>query len=405
VLAVGAAVNEAYGAHSQAGALSAEHVSLLYVPLSSLPNFPNDEIAPMGSDPPGVSGVMTGGASPLGAPVPARSQGDSGIHPGAGRSVQLRKRAALARHVLRLAAVTLITGVLSDQYVALISDMRVTRLAGGRIVSQEDTDIKLIALGGQFLMGFTGLARISGLRVEAWLGRVLKGVPVENYFQVLRREIEKAFVQEGQAGKMPHAFLAVGYMTDRPGGRVRPFSITISNSFDSAGTFSPDAAVSQQFGISLDTLGNQRQLLTSAGYPMRDTTRRALEQRIRVLVRGDPANPRLTVWPLLMALRDTARRSHGYVGTTALFASMPRCALPDSGISSGQGVDYRTQAASVYLPDAARGPADGAFRMPATISPAMHLYGFEVHARTLSPEEIRARAADKSYGSSDRPGH
>jgi 20S proteasome alpha/beta subunit len=62
--------------------------------------------------------------------------------------------------------VTLIVGVLTDQYVALMSDRRVTKRVGSRIVSQEDTDTKVVALGGQFLMGFTGLARIGGFRVE-----------------------------------------------------------------------------------------------------------------------------------------------------------------------------------------------------------------------------------------------
>jgi len=46
-----------------------------------------------------------------------------------------------------------------------MSDRRITTKVGIRIVSQEDTDTKAIALGGQFLMGFTGLARIDGLSV------------------------------------------------------------------------------------------------------------------------------------------------------------------------------------------------------------------------------------------------
>ncbi len=292
---------------------------------------------------------------------------------------------------------TLIAGVLTDEYVALISDLRVTKLAGSKVVSQEDTDVKTIALGGQFLMGFTGLARIDGLRVEAWVSSVLLGVPQERYFEILREEIEKVFLRQGQAGKVPHAFLSVGYMTDRPGGQVKPFSITISNSFDPSGTFSPAASVSEQFRIHVEQLGNRRQFVASAGYPMHPTARIALEHRIRVVAKGDSGNPALTVWPLLTALRDTARRSDGFVGTTALFASMPRSALPDATISSGQGVDYRTKVASIYLPDEAHHPADGAFRMPASISPGMHMYGLKVHPRVLSPEEIRARYADMSY--------
>jgi hypothetical protein len=312
-------------------------------------------------------------------------------------SMSRSEGAQLSEHLPRLVAVTLIAGVLTDQYVAQISDLRVTRLVGQKVVSQEDTDVKTIALGGQFLMGLTGLARIGGLRVEAWVSWVLKGVPQEEYFEVLREEIENAFVREGQAGKLPHAFLAVGYMTDRPGGKVRPVSITISNSFDATGTFSPAALVSEQFRINVEQLGNRRQFIVSVGYPMHSTARKALEHRVRIVAKGDPGNPALTIWPLLTALRDTARRSGGFVGTTALFASMPRSALPDPSVSSGQGVDYRTKVASVYLSDEAHHPADGAVRMPATISQGVHLYGLKVHPRALSPEEIRARASDVSY--------
>jgi len=173
--------------------------------------------------------------------------------------------------------VTLIAGVLTDEYVALISDMRVTRLAGGRIISQEDTDAKSIVLGGEFLMGFTGLARIDGLRIEAWISPVLDGVPTENYFEVLRQKIEEAFLRVGQAGRIPHAFLAVGYGSLEPGEAVQPLSVTISNSFDAAGTFSPGARVSMQFGISVEKLGNRRQLVTCAA--TRCTTPRAGRSR------------------------------------------------------------------------------------------------------------------------------
>jgi hypothetical protein len=294
--------------------------------------------------------------------------------------------------------VTLIAGVLTDEYVALISDMRVTRLAGRRIISQEDTDTKSIVLGGQFLMGFTGLARIDGLRIEAWISPVLDGVPTENYFEVLRQKIEEAFLRAGQAGRIPHAFLAVGYGSLKPGEAVQPLSVTISNSFDAAGTFSPDAPVSMQFGISVEKLGNRRQLVTCSGYPMHDTARRALAQRIRVVVKGSQGNPALTVWPLLTALRDTARRSGGYVGRTALFASMPRCAVPVRMMLTGPGLDYRTLVASVHLADGASGPADGAIRMPAFISPGGHMIGFRMHPGDLSIEEVQAQSdAEDGY--------
>jgi hypothetical protein len=136
--------------------------------------------------------------------------------------------------------------------------------------------------------------------------------------------------------------------------------------------------VSQRFGISVERLENRRQLIVPAGWPVHKTALTAVEHRIRLVVRGDLGNPALTVGPLLMALHDTARRSRGYVGTAAIFASMPRCALPDYSISWGQEVDYRTQVASVFLPDGARNAGDAIVRIPALINPQMHIMGIQV---------------------------
>lgn len=279
---------------------------------------------------------------------------------------------------------TLILGVLTDQYVALISDRRVTTLAGTRIVSQEDTDVKAIVLGGQFLMGFTGLARIDGLRVEAWASSVLRDVKLEDYFEVLRQKAEEVFVRDNQAGKLPHAFLAVGYASLQPGGPVYPLCVTISNSFDSGGRFSTAVPVSPQFSISIEQLENRRQVIVPAGYPVRETALGALEHRA------------LTVGPLLMALRDTSRRSSGFVGGAAVFASMPRCALPNYSIAAGE-VDYRKQVASLFLPDDAQNAGDAAIYMPALINQRIHTFGIKVHPRVLSPEEVRAQAAGEGY--------
>jgi hypothetical protein len=234
------------------------------------------------------------------------------------------------------------------------------------------------------------------MRIEAWVSRLLVDVKLEDYFEVLQWKIEEAFVRAGQAGTMPHAFLAVGYASLQPGGPVYPLCVTVSNSFDTRGRFSTTVPVLPQFSISVERLENRRQLVVPAGYPMHETALTALVHKIRVVVKGDPGNPALTVGPLLMALRDTSRRSRGAVGTAALFASMPRCAVPDYSIAAGE-VNYRRQVASVFLPDEARNAGDGVTYMPALINQQMHVFGMKVHPRLLSPEEIRARAADKGY--------
>jgi len=81
--------------------------------------------------------------------------------------------------------VTLIISVLTDEYVTLVSDRRITWSKD----KKEDSDTKTFKLFGQFLMGFTGYSRINGIRMEQWVADVLRGVPTEEYFNVLAREM------------------------------------------------------------------------------------------------------------------------------------------------------------------------------------------------------------------------
>jgi FAD/FMN-containing dehydrogenase len=274
--------------------------------------------------------------------------------------------------------VTLIVSVLTDEYVALVSDRRVTWRDGGEILSQKDTDNKTICLAGLFLMGFTGLARIDGFRIERWVSDVLKGVQPSAYFMTITQKIGEAFQRMGAAGKEPHAFLAVGFSRLSPDGRIEPLSVTISNSLDANGRFSA-SAVGPEFAMHVEPLGNRRQVVRSAGWRMRDATGLALAHRIRAVSKGDAFNPALAIGPLLMALRDTARISNGHVGYEALFASLPRCAVGKFGVAAGT-VDYRRQPASLYVPENATKPGETVIHMPAIINPGMHTLGIKVYS-------------------------
>ena len=65
-------------------------------------------------------------------------------------------------------------------------------------------------LNGQLIMGFTGLARIGGVRMEKWVFDVLSGVPANEHLLTLTKETGSAFRKYGRVGKLPHAFLGVG---------------------------------------------------------------------------------------------------------------------------------------------------------------------------------------------------
>lgn len=273
---------------------------------------------------------------------------------------------------------TLIISVLTEQYVALMSDRRITWIQDKKIKRQEDSDTKTFNLFGQFLMGFTGVARIDGWRIERWAMEIFRGVPTSEYFDVLSREITAVFRRNDASGKVPHAFHAVGYAGFKPGGRVYPLSVTVSNSLDKQGMFSPEA-LGDSFRTFIEPLGNRRQMVRSVGWPMRQTTQRALSHRLRVVAKGDATNPALSVGPLLMALRDTARVSKEHVGKAALFASLPRSAVPSPGMAMGQ-IDYRRQAASLFIPETAHGAGEGILYMPAIINPNLMIAGIKMYS-------------------------
>jgi hypothetical protein len=267
-----------------------------------------------------------------------------------------------------LYVVTLIVSVLTEQYVALVSDRRTTWTQEDVVTRQEDTDTKTFNMYGQFLMGFSGLARINGLRIERWVGHVLAQVPSHEYFNVLKREIDIAFCRLGCAGKIPHAFLAAGYTSLQPGGHIYPINVIISNSIDHAGKFSAQA-LSDHFTIYWEPLGNRRRVIHSVGWPMRESTMLALTHRIRVVTKG----------PLVTALRDTARISKNYVGQAALFASLPRQAVPCPSVTIGE-VDFRKTTASLFLPEGARNADKAVTYAPACISSQMHMMGLKVYS-------------------------
>jgi hypothetical protein len=272
----------------------------------------------------------------------------------------------------------MIISVLTEQYVALVSDRRTTWIDEGKIKRQEDTDTKTINLFGQFLMGFTGLARIGGFRIERWLLEILKDASTDQYFNVIHRETGAAFNRLQPPREIRHAFLAVGYASLEAGGEVHPLSVVISNSLDDYGRFST-AIAPTDFRMNVERLGNRRQLIQSVGWPMRETTSRALSHRIRAVTKGDAFNPKLSIGPLVMALRDTARRSREQVGNAMLFASLPRCSVPSIGMSMGL-IDYKQQAASLFLPENAHRADDGAVYMPAMINPQMNIIGFKMYS-------------------------
>lgn len=281
---------------------------------------------------------------------------------------------------------TLIISVLTKEYVALVSDRRITWQAGNVIKRQEDTDIKTFILNGQLIMGFTGLARIGGVRMEKWVFDVLGGVPANEYLPTLTKEIGSAFRKYRHVGKLPHAFLGVGYSDVYPNGQPLGAIITnctVQDETSEQPEFSTTKLASE-FSLYAESLGNRRAIIRSVGHPVRSSTMQALQHRVRVVTKGDPSNPRLAMGPLVTALRSTARHSRGFVGDAALFSSMPHRAVSHPGVSIGNEVDFRTTSAALFLPGEERGFDNAVMYGPASISPHMSFAGIRVYAGTPS---------------------
>lgn len=142
-------------------------------------------------------------------------------------------------------------------------------------------------------MGFTGLARIDGYRMERRLADTLSGVEHRDYFEAIAEDFTAIFKRLGHAGVMPHAFLAVGFARTGSDPSLKPLSIKVSNCMDQYGRWSSDK-VGQDFEVRYEPLRNRRQQLSAAGWTVSDRdprNRRAAARRGPSLARRSTAGP------------------------------------------------------------------------------------------------------------------
>jgi len=129
--------------------------------------------------------------------------------------------------------VTLILAFVSDEYVMVASDRRITWTIGGARDRNEDTENKAVVLCGHFLMGYAGFARLGGVKTEQWIVETLADVPdPSDYFRVLAAKAERAVTAMKQPlSRSGHAFIAVGFAAKRgdPPDQRQAVGVTISN--------------------------------------------------------------------------------------------------------------------------------------------------------------------------------
>jgi hypothetical protein len=299
--------------------------------------------------------------------------------------------------------VTLILGLLTDQYVALVSDRRVTWRVGRTIKRQEDTDTKTIVICGHFLMGFTGIARIRGLRMERWVSDVLSNVEPDpdaitnRTFDALRDAATAEFGRLSSSEQQtPHTFLIVGYVNDQDTGDLRPVRLVISNSLNEQGQLVANPT-GPAFDIAFERLGNRRQLLTPVGYAVPRDIRRQADNAVRRTVRRFPDNPLPAVDTLVQCLRGVAEGSKGWVGKNAMVATLPRRVVPASRyrVPFSPITDGGSDLLAGYVRAEAKTANEAEFYGPAVVCPRMHIGDVQ-----MDPERIPGQRWDRPSGRS-----
>jgi hypothetical protein len=217
-------------------------------------------------------------------------------------------------------------GAVTQRFVVLVADRRITTSENGVVKNQDDLDTKTAFLDGRYVMGFAGLARLGpqSYRMEQWLVDVaLAGYTGDDYFEHLADQTGKALeaANYGIRRDAPraHSFLAGGYAPSGEGELV-----LVTNAHDLSGL-----PIYPQYPHSLNVvrlpLGDDHFRFAHIGsVTLSASERQYLYRQIRV----KRARPTHVVGAMLSVLRGASRRSEGKIGTAAVVTIMPLGALP-----------------------------------------------------------------------------
>lgn len=276
---------------------------------------------------------------------------------------------------------TLITFVLTEQYVVVASDRRITLARGTKVLSQDDKAVKSVLINGQLLLGFTGVAEPDGMPMVQWLGEHLTGVHPNDIPEVLRDLMSKYYRANRAVHAIPHAFLAAGFaFNPLRSPAAWPMGFRVANTANvvrgSRMEFSHPTA---EFTSMRFALGNQKQMVGAVGYPYSSTALRSLEGSVRLALRLDASDPTKVFAPVIAFMRGVAQRSAGYVGDTIVMSAIPRASIPIREIP-GFMVPLTAESAfsQVHGPTSfivTNGLFDPETYLPATINPHMVTMG------------------------------
>ncbi|WP_322769242.1 hypothetical protein [Frankia sp. Cr1] len=281
---------------------------------------------------------------------------------------------------------TLVMSCISKEYAILASDRRITWLKKGTPPNREDTENKAIVLCGRFLMGYTGLARLGGVKTEQWVAETLFNVSPSDYFRVLAENSRSAVA----ALKLPiqesgHAFVAVGFGSARSSpGDLQPVGIMVSNALGNGyGIWRPRAG----FDITRTTpLADPHDFRISAigKVPTRAATDEAVDLIRRYRKRHRSCV--LGVAQVLVNLIRTVAAKHEWVGSDISISVLPRQAVPAQFVEINvKGIqDPVNHLTCVFVPSGTTVETASVYA-PLLVYPGMTAIGGEIWSETKPP--------------------
>lgn len=286
---------------------------------------------------------------------------------------------------------TLILGYISDQYAILASDRRISWVdKDGKITTREDTENKAIVLAGQFIMGYTGFARLGRERkkTEQWVCEALANVAPQDYWRTLaaRTEAEIAGMRV-PLNHSGHAFVAAGFaFTPFSPSRLEAYMVTISNALTKRyGGWRPQ----QRFeaGRMPPLSGPTDFRMHAVGItPARSEIDRVIDAIIRYRKRFPSRALGIAQVMVDLIRRTAAQDAEERVGFDVSVSILPREAVPaHEAVAHVGGIqDPISQLTCVFVP-ADREVEHALVYMPASVSPSMASFGGEVWAGTPPP--------------------
>lgn len=131
---------------------------------------------------------------------------------------------------------TLITSCMTKKYVFQFVDWRLTTFTPDfkKILDQDDTFNKCVAVCGQFAISFSGLAKVANMSMDEWLIETIRPLKTRN-LEIISKHIANSATEEFRKIQISrrskqHAFLISGWARESPTAeRLYPYMLIVSN--------------------------------------------------------------------------------------------------------------------------------------------------------------------------------